>query len=326
MKVLFLIHGRETPSSRVRVLDLISNLKKKGVQAVTKTYGKTLMGKLRMFRSCRYYDVVVVQKKVPTVLDSFFIRMNARKLIYDFDDAVLYRNNSEIDKTHDTNTRRLSFFLPKADLVIAGNRTLYKQAKNYIDNVVVIPSCIQVEGLPNRHHCNSSKFIVGWIGSTINLEQASLLAPVLQALSEKVEIEFRVISGRPLSIPQVSCKFIPWSEQSQYDELARLDAGVMPLPHSEYARGKCGYKALQYMSVGVPPVVSNVGVNKDIVPHKQCGFVADEIRDFEQHLLRLSHSADLRNTLGSNARARVKEQYSVQLASTQLVHALESVL
>ena len=48
-----------------------------------------------------------------------------------------------------------------------------------------------------------------------------------------------------------------------------FNVGLMPLPDTEWARGKCGFKALQYMALGVPPVVSNVGVNAEIVDHDE---------------------------------------------------------
>lgn len=325
MKVLFLIHGRSTASSRVRVLDLLPYLKRKEISIEVQAYGKSVKDKIRMLKSCKNADIVVIQKKLPTILDLILLRRNSKKLVYDFDDSIFFRHESSKDEIHRTNMRRLSNLLPKVDLVVAGNRILAEEARTYSENVEVIPSCIETGDSPPRNHQASSPFVVGWIGGNVNLEQANLLAPVMRKLSKEINLEVRIISGRPLEIRGVCCKFVQWTEENQYAELANLDAGLMPLPNSRHARGKCGYKALQYMSVGVPPVVSDVGVNGDIVLHGECGFVAKEIHDFEKYLLRLSQFPELRNSLGARAHARVKKHYNVRDAAERLYGLLREI-
>ncbi|MGZ9928063.1 glycosyltransferase, partial [Escherichia coli] len=49
--------------------------------------------------------------------------------------------------------------------------------------------------------------------------------------------------------------------------------GLMPLPETEWALGKCGFKAIQYMALGIPAVVSGIGANKVIVPNGQAGYL-----------------------------------------------------
>ena len=46
--------------------------------------------------------------------------------------------------------------------------------------------------------------------------------------------------------------FEAWDIQLEVNQLLDIDIGIMPLPNEEWAKGKCGFKALQYLSLGIP--------------------------------------------------------------------------
>ncbi len=279
-----------------------------------------------MLKACSSFDVVVVQKKLPTILDGWLIRLRAKRLVFDFDDALYFRHEDKGGGVHPTSSRRFAALLPRVDLVIAGNRHLAEEASKFAERVEVLPSSVHVKGVPRRVHDEKSQpVVIGWVGGTNNLGQAKLLAPVLERIATKVTIELRVISGEALSLEGVPCSFLPWSAESQHEALSTLDIGVMPLPDSPHARGKCGYKALQYMAAGVPAVVSDVGVNREIVGHRECGLVASSIPDFEAHLTELAEGAELRRELGERGRKRAAELYAVEVVAGQLHDLLVSI-
>ena len=82
--------------------------------------------------------------------------------------------------------------------------------------------------------------------------------------------------------------------------------------------GKCGFKQLQYMAVGVPFVSSWVGGARDFVHHGENGLVADTGRGLVWHLKALVKPQELRRRLAQNGRNRLRSIHGCGLAA--IVH------
>jgi glycosyltransferase involved in cell wall biosynthesis len=154
--------------------------------------------------------------------------------------------------------------------------------------------------------------IIGWTGSHSTLKYLQDLEAVLLDIEKAYpEVTFWVISdGKPgLSLPRLV--FRPWSVETEIADLRQFDIGIMPLPDDLWANGKCGFKALQYLALGIPAVVSPIGVNKFIVEPGVEGFLALNPNEWRGALVRLIEDPDLRNSFGHNGRAKVVQHYSV---------------
>jgi glycosyltransferase involved in cell wall biosynthesis len=109
------------------------------------------------------------------------------------------------------------------------------------------------------------------------------------------------------------------------EEVANLRAqeiGLMPLDDDPWTRGKCAYKALQYMAAGVPVVCSPVGMNTDIVTEGESGLLASDHDAWEQQIARLVESPDLRHRLGKAGRESVERGYSLAVMAQRLARLL----
>jgi glycosyltransferase involved in cell wall biosynthesis len=319
MKVLFVIQHPDMPSSRVRVLDLLPDLRAAGIDAEARPYPRTWRGRPELWRACRAADVVVLQKKLPTALDAALLRRACRRLVYDFDDAVYFRHESRGPAEHPTSRRRFASIVRRADLVLAGNRVLAAEARRLGARAEILPSAVEIRGVPVRDHAAAAgPLVIGWIGTEINLGQAALLGPILRTLAAEFPLEYRIVCRRGLELEGVRTAFVPWAAATQAAEVARFDIGVMPLPKSAHAEGKCGYKALQYMAAGVPPVVSDVGINRELVGDGACGLVAEALDDFAPALRRLAAEPALRARLGWAARAAAEREYAVPVVAARL--------
>jgi glycosyltransferase involved in cell wall biosynthesis len=323
-RVLFLYQDREMPSSRIRVLNVVPHLPAYEIVPSVEAYPATVAEKLRLFRRLREFDVVFLQKKMPTPPEIAMIRRLARKLVFDFDDAIYYRDGSR--GSFDSTSRYLKFksVVRRADLVVAGNAVIGGFASRFNSSVVVVPSAV---ALPARvkDYAATGTPVVGWVGSRGNLPHLMMLAPVLQKLASRHEMVVNVICSERISIPGVRVRFVPWSLESEEREIARFDIGVMPLPANKWTEGKCGYKVLQYMASGVPPVCSDVGGNRDIVEHGKDGFLASSDDDFLECLETLINNMQLRRQMGMLGRKKVRERFSIEVVAARLGEILNRI-
>lgn len=314
------------PSSRIRVVNLLPGLRAAGLEVSTCVYPKRLREKWAMFRQCRKADIVVLQKKIPTPPESRLLRMHCKRLAYDFDDAVYLPHDAGDKKRSRSREAKFAGVLRVADFAIAGNRVLAEAVLPFNKPVHIVPSAVETRGIAVKQSYQAEgPFVVGWVGGKVNLPHLNLLAPVLQEIARAHPLTLRILSNGTLEMPGVDVDFRPWRLETQEREIAGFDAGVMPLSDSPHAAGKCGYKALQYMASAVPAVVSDVGVNRDIVSNG-AGFVAATGAEFRDCLENLIASGELRAATGRKGRQRVEEEYSVEAVGGRLAEVLSQSL
>jgi glycosyltransferase involved in cell wall biosynthesis len=133
----------------------------------------------------------------------------------------------------------------------------------------------------------------------------------LKRLQERYDFTFVVIADRDPKPELKNYLFVPWSNKTETEDLLRFHIGLMPLTDTEISRGKCGFKAIQYMALGIPPVVSPVGVNTEIVQNGVNGFVCGNEDEWEAAIEKLLVEPGLRKELGREARRKIENMYSV---------------
>jgi len=290
-------------------------------------YPKSLAGRLAMLRRARRADVVVLQKKLPSPVEAVLLRQCARRLVFDFDDAIYCKHEGGGQVASRSRERKTNGILRRSDLVIAGNEILKRYAEPHCPRVRVIPSCVAVSGIPVQSHApHEGPLVIGWVGGRINLGHLQGVAPVLQRLARRHDIVLHVVCDAGVDMPGAPVVHVPWKLETEAAEVARFDIGIMPLPASRHAEGKCGYKAIQCMAAGVPVVVSDVGINREVVEHGRQGFVATDAEAFERHLETLIEQPEQRAAMGRAGRAKAAERYSVEHGSRLLAAALKEAM
>jgi glycosyltransferase involved in cell wall biosynthesis len=99
----------------------------------------------------------------------------------------------------------------------------------------------------------------------------------------------------------------------------------MPLSDDPWTSGKCAMKAIQYMGVGLPAIVSPVGANRDVVEDGVCGLHATGPDDWAAKLERILEDAEWRTQLGREARTRVERLFSAEAHAPRLARILWSL-
>lgn len=267
------------------------------------------------------YDVVVVAREtIPfgTYFFEFIIKkVLKKKLIYDFDDAIWIKTISEGNKRFSflKSASKYSQIMKIADVVIAGNKFLAEYAKKQNTNVVIIPSCVDLDIYKLSTKVLNEKVCIGWSGSESTLSQLLSIIDVLEQLQTKYtnDIYFKVISSRnDFLVNGLQIKSVKWNAKDEIKELQEFDIGIMPLVYNEWSKGKCSMKGIQYMGLGIATVMTNIGTNKEVIQHGENGFLADTSAEWVDCLSILIDDLLLRNKMGMAGRKTVEEKYSLQ--------------
>jgi glycosyltransferase involved in cell wall biosynthesis len=247
--------------------------------------------------------------------------------VYDLDDALFLGSAAAVNRRFawaKQEARRCVACLRRARLVLAGNAFLAEHARRYAARVEIVPSCVAPEHQSLREHGDRELLTVGWMGSQ---STSAYLAPVLPVLARLNAGGVRmrlVVVGAALGAREPWIEERAWSLQTQASDLASFDVGIMPLRDSPWARGKCGYKLLQYFAAGVPAIASPVGVNGALVGDDR-GLLADSASEWERALTQLAADAGERRQRGAAARAFVERDYSYARWAPELAAMLRSV-
>jgi glycosyltransferase involved in cell wall biosynthesis len=181
--------------------------------------------------------------------------------------------------------------------------------------VTIIPSGVDTDKFtPSVNNFSNDKVIIGWTGSSTSQTHLEAFTPMIRKLLLRRGdvVEFHVHSDREPNMPGVAYKWHPWSSVTEVEEISRFDIGIMPMPDDEWSRGKCAMKALLYMSLGIPAVCSDIGANRDVIIHRENGFLVSTEDQWLTHLETLIDNKDLRLRLGRAARETVVENYSMK--------------
>jgi glycosyltransferase involved in cell wall biosynthesis len=197
--------------------------------------------------------------------------------------------------------------------VSCGNTYLRDYALQFTQQAIVNPTTIDTIHLHNqvRNQHASDRLVVGWTGTHSTLKYLEQLVPVISELEKKYAFEFRIISNQPPILPLQSLVFHPWNKVTEISDLVGLHIGLMPLEDDPWAKGKCAFKALQYMALGIPAIASPVGMNREVIQDGVNGYVCATPEEWRKALEALLENAELRIRLGEAARVSVIERYSV---------------
>ena len=327
MKILFLVQGLDVAASRYRVLQYLPYLKEHGVQATVLPFQKGFFKKLKLFKSVNEYDILFIQRKRFPVLWLKYIRKNARRIVYDFDDSVMYRNSKAVSPESNTRVKMFKNMVNVSDYVIAGNEYLQKNTTPFTHNVTIIPSPIDMSLYPLKKYSEKNDNItLGWIGATGSIHYLEKMKPVFEALGKKYEdLRLKIICNVFFDCDNITVEKKLWSEQEEVADIQSFDIGLMPLMDDPWSHGKCGLKILQCLATGVPVVCSPAGVNKEIVKNGVHGFWANTREEWIEKLEILINDPDRRERMGMEGRKRVIEHYSLEANAPRMLKIFQQL-
>jgi glycosyltransferase involved in cell wall biosynthesis len=320
--VLFLVADPEGPSARFRVLQYAQRLRALGVAVEVETLASSLRARLRAIAKAARFRTVVVQRVLLTPPEWWLLRLAAPDYLYDFDDAILFRDSAS--GRFDSRQRRARFrrMVGGASRVIAGNDYLAGLARRYQADVTVIPTAIDLAPYDAPIEPSDEPAIC-WIGTAVNLMYLRPLLSVLAKLRVRGSgVKLKIVSDGFVQHAglEVVCK--RWNLQDEARDIMSCQVGIMPLPDDPWTRGKCALKILQYFAARRPVVCSPVGSNLSVVEQGRSGYFASAADEWRARLEELLADAEKRRAFGRCGRETVESRYSVEENFAKLRAAL----
>ena len=266
------------------------------------------------------FDSVFIHREVapvgPPVFEWLIAKVFKKKIIYDFDDAI-WLTDKVTEGFFEKALRwrsKVGSICRWSYKVSCGNDYLCTYARKFNPHVVLNPTTIDTEHLhkPLQEKQSTNRITIGWTGSHSTLKYLTIVEPVLKTLEKKYpSVQILIVADRKPDLDLQSLVFLPWNKETEAADLSKINIGIMPLPDDEWAQGKCGFKALQYMALEIPAVVSPVGVNTQIITQDQDGFLCSTQSEWITALEKLISDDTLRKVMGINGRKKIVEHFSV---------------
>ncbi|MDD5652713.1 MAG: glycosyltransferase family 4 protein [Candidatus Omnitrophica bacterium] len=281
---------------------------------------------------CHRFDIIFIHRETYPLGGAFFERtfkILKKRIVYDFDDALFLPNISESNKflSFFKNPDKIKSIINLSDSVIAGNSYLQEFALRFNNNVKVLATAIDSHKYTPLHERKKKQNVtIGWIGSV----STSIYLPALANVFKEIRVKYpharfiAVGSGfGGLRFLEDCISFKEWSLENEIADLQSFDVGIMPLIDNEWAKGKCAFKAIQYMSVGIPVVASRVGMNTEVIQDGVNGYLVDNQKEWIEKLSMLIENTALRQAMGNAGRKTVEEKYAVEVNAKQFLRIIE---
>ncbi len=263
-----------------------------------------------------------------TVRDVGRVRARARRLGFDFDDALPYRDSRRGATPSWTRGRRFAAILAAADRVTCGNAWLRTLAERRGVEATVLPTTVPLGERPHPVLPDRGLPAIGWIGSRATIGYLEERAAVLGALAASGRAyRLRVIAdAEPAFPPGVAIEPVRWTKETWEGALAGVRFGLAPLSDDPWARGKCGLRLLQTLGVGRPCVASAVGVQAEQVRHGETGWLAHDREGFLEGMVALLDDPDRCRAMGEAGFDDVRANWSVEAWSERVSDEWDALL
>jgi glycosyltransferase involved in cell wall biosynthesis len=264
------------------------------------------------------YEFIFIPREAaplgPPLFEWIIAKIFRKKIIYDFDDAIWISN-----KKQNLIVRLLKCHWKVGQLckwsykVVCGNTYLGNFAKKFNPATVIIPTCVDTITKHNRLKDQQAgkKIVIGWTGSHSTMPYLDMFMPIFRKLTLKYSLELIIISNKTTQYQDTNIRHIVWTESNEVEDLLEMNIGIMPLTNDAWSEGKCGFKLIQYLAVGIPVLASPVGVNKIIVDNGQNGFLCETQEDWYDSAIQLIESEELRTKMGTAGREKIQKEYCI---------------
>jgi glycosyltransferase involved in cell wall biosynthesis len=208
-----------------------------------------------------------------------------------------------------------------ADMVTVTTPILAEAYKQYNDNVVDLPNCIDLNLWRPLDLKPKDEIRLFWAGGSSHYEDWCLLSTVIPEIMDKYKNVKLVLLGMKFDgtlsgIDKDRIEFHPWVHTSAYPyKVAGLNPtiGVIPLVDNEFNRAKSPLKWLEMSALGVPCVTSLVSPYKEIATENNGVFIKNNSASgWVRGISLLIEDAILRAKMGGYAQRYVEKNFDAK--------------
>ncbi len=307
MNLLIISNNPSRASFRQRIEIYLEILRCNSINCEIAKLPSEKSARLGLFKQATNFDCVFLQKKCLNFFDALCLRKYSKKIIYDFDDAMMY-SPKKPDSDRTSHFRLFHRTAKLADMIIAGNPYLAEHARRLNRNVKVLPTGLDTKAYrPEIKLKGDGKIRLVWIGSKSTLQYLAEIKPALEQIGQRYDsVVLRIICDDFFELQNMEVEKCQWSLEKQVEDLATSHIGLAPLPDNRFTRGKCGFKILQYEAANLPVVTSPVGVNSEYVRNGVMGYHASNIRQWIDRVSELIDDIELRKKMADAGRAQAQ--------------------
>jgi glycosyltransferase involved in cell wall biosynthesis len=247
-----------------------------------------------------------------------------KPLVFDVDDAIWL--------TTPFGERAVRRIAGMSEVIIVGNNDIANWFAPWSRKVRIIPTAIDSTRFkPCRKTAVIDRpFTIGWTGSSATLPFLEAIErPLARFLSDFKNTKISIMADRkPVFqyIPPEKVCYQKWSPQTESSFLCDLDVGLMPIPDTSWARGKCAYKMLLYMATEVPVIVSPVGMNREVLNLGNVGLPAETADEWIQALLFIHQNRGKAITMGKAGRRIILNYFDRSIITRKIADVFHSLI
>lgn len=285
--------------------------------------------------AARQADVILIQREAmmfgPPVIEWLASQALKRPMVLDLDDATYVSYTSP---TYGGLGKALKWFSKTDDLikwaaiVTCGNRSIAEYVSSKGAEARIIPTVVDTDVFrPAERAAPNGPVVLGWIGTHSTYPYLESIFPALRRLAERYEFRLKVVGAakEEINLPGVQVENAQWKMEREVEDFQFIDVGLYPLDASMYAgwaAGKSGFKAIQYMAVGVPYVATPVGASAEIGEAGVTHLFASTEDEWYGALDTLIVDANRRREMGAAGRRHAVANYGLAAQADKLSQAL----
>lgn len=293
--------------------------------------GRAHLRRLADVVGARRADVVLVQREAallgPPLVELLLEVIGRRPLILDLDDPTWVGYDSPTFGRLGRILKwpgKADWLIDRATLVTCGSRAIADHVEARGAASRLVPTVVDTELFrPLPGGSRPGPPLVGWVGSHSTAPYLAAIAPALADAAGRADLRLRVVgAGAAIEVPGVAVEQRGWALDREVSDFSSLDVGLYPLADDEWARGKSGFKAIQYLACGVPFVVSPVGATCDIGIPGTTHLEARNLTEWADAVHGLVADEPRRLAMGAAGRAFALEHCTVPHVAAALAAAL----